>query len=344
MSELNELSNELHFEIYEGDPNINLDSDRFQKLEQTPEQSYIMDSLMAQMPMLMAADTLADSYKVVFPEGVTGSLMKLKQGGESSIIMGNEGISGHASLYKMAPEAALLGAFSVMSIATSQYFLTEIHSELKLINQKIDQIMDFLYGDKRAELLAEISFVQSAQQNYSSIMSHDTQRIATITGLQEARKTAMKDIEFYMSDLDSKSASNTKSFSDFKKLANDAFKVKESLELSMQLYIASGIMEAYFAQNFDPSFINSISESATQYINKCEKRILSDFSRMNAKLDSFKKVEDKVIKERCDTLIGLLSNGTESQLIRNMNVALDMTSRSREYYLNRNGEIYIRTA
>ena len=70
------------------------------------------------------------------------------------------------------------------------------------MRMNLDKILEFLYGDKKAELMAEISFVKYAYQNYNSIMSHESQRTATIASIQEAKKVAMKDIEFYMNDLD----------------------------------------------------------------------------------------------------------------------------------------------
>ena len=64
--------------------------------------------------------------------------------------------------------------------------------------------MDFLYGDKKAELMSEISFTKYAFENYASIMAHEAQRAATITSLQSAKKVAMNDIEFYIHDLNLK--------------------------------------------------------------------------------------------------------------------------------------------
>ena len=55
-------------------------------------------------------------------------------------------------------------------------------------------------------------------------MSHEHQKIATIISLQEARKIAMKDIEFYMSDLDS--LVKAKDVSDLDSFVNKSFQIK----------------------------------------------------------------------------------------------------------------------
>ena len=74
-----------------------------------------------------------------------------------------------------------------MAFASGQYFITQVNSELQKINQNIDKILEFLYGDKKAELLSEVSFVKYAYENFSSIMAHDEQRVATIASLQNAK-------------------------------------------------------------------------------------------------------------------------------------------------------------
>lgn len=110
--------------------------------------------------------------------------------------MGNLLVQLH--FYSMSTQAAIMGMFTAMSVASGQYFLSQINNEMRMMNMKLDEILEFLYGDKKAELMAEMSFIKYAYENYSSIMSHDQQRIATIVSLQEAKKVAMKDIEFIL--------------------------------------------------------------------------------------------------------------------------------------------------
>lgn len=58
------------------------------------------------------------------------------------------------------------------------------------------------------------------------------------------------------------------------KLVGNAFQIKESLELSIQLYGMSTILETYFSQNYDTEFIKYIDREMTAYIDKCEKECL----------------------------------------------------------------------
>ena len=78
----------------------------------------------------------------------------------------------------------------------------------------------------------------------------------------------MKDVEFYMRDLDS--IVNGKD--GIEKMVTNAFQIKESLELSIQLYGLSSVLETYFSENYDSEFIKYIDREMTAYIDKCEKK------------------------------------------------------------------------
>ena len=104
------------------------DQTRFTKLKLDDGQKMRVNALLQQAPMAMAAGTLSKAYTVTFPEGVPHVLTALKQGGFGTMVKGETGrFVGSASLYATASQAALLGVFTAMSIATGQYFLSEIN-------------------------------------------------------------------------------------------------------------------------------------------------------------------------------------------------------------------------
>ena len=321
------------------------DKSRFTKMEISSAQKMYVSSFLQQIPMAATAGTLTNAYTVSFPKGLPHTLTALKQGGFGSMIRENGKFAGSASFYSMAGQAALLSVFSTMSVATGQYFLTQINSELKMINQKIDRILEFLYGDKKAELMSEISFVKYAYENYSSIMVHEAQCEATITNLQGAKKVAVKDIEFYMSDLDTAVNDEAKKYADFDSLANKAFQIRESLELSMQLYIMSSMMEVYYSQNQDSSYIHYLESEMTAYTEKCEKRMLSSFSVLNRRMDDYKakpmeKIDKSVHTDKIGRLIDALNSGEESQTKKSLRYALHAAAEKSEYYFAADGNMY----
>ena len=323
------------------------DAAKFTRLDIVPAQQMQISALMQSVPLAAAAGTLSNTYSVTFPEGLPHTLTKLKQGGWGSMLRGADGkIAGSASFYQMSAQAAMLGAFTAMSVATGQYFMAQIHRELKMISLKMDKILEFLYGEKKAELMSEISFVKYAYQNFTSIMEHDVQRVATIASLQEAKKVAMKDIEFYLGDLDAKLVADAKGYAQLENLVAVSFQVRDSLELSIQLYIMSTLLEMQYAQNMDREFIVYLETEMTTYIEKCEKRILSSFSGLRARVDSYKaKPIEKIDKvpqlNKIGALIDSLNSGEESSARKVIRLILHASEKPVTYYVKQNGNLYI---
>ena len=340
-----------NFEIISCDKIADIESKPgFKKLEFTSSQKIQMGGLMQQLPAVVATGTLSEAYMVRFPDGISNAchLMEYKTGGLGTSIQGADGkIVGHASLENVSAQAAVLGAFNAMSIVSGQYFLAQINSELKTMNQNIDKILEFLYGDKKAELISEVSFVKSAYQNYSSVMEHEQQRFATLVSLQEAKKVAMKDIEFYMSDLDS--AVNSKSGSDIVAWTDKIFQIKDCLELSIQLYSMSSLLEIYYSQNYDTGYISNVEAEAGTYIGQCETRMLCSFSQLSTHIQNFKegplkKFDKPALEKKVNLVVDSFSRGTESEILKSIRSVMHASEAKAEYYVNSNGDLYLRTA
>lgn len=316
----------------------------FTELELGEGQKMQVEALLHQLPSVMAAEALADVYTVSFPAGISGSLMQYADGGVGSAIMGDKGIVGHASFHSLAPQALAMGCFTAMSIASSQYFLKQINNELKMMHSSLDKILEFLYGDKKAELLAEASFVKYAYENYDSIMRFEHQRAGVIASLLDTKKVAMKDIEFYLSDLDS-----AMSGKDVASIIDKVFQIKESLEFSMQLYGLSSLLEVHYAQNFDRNYLGNVEKDISIYIGKCEKRMLSDFSALKVMIEGakgplLKKVDNSMALKQLDEYIEALNNGEESKIRKSLKAALYASSQKAEYYITKEGAVYLKTA
>ena len=343
--------------ITPADRSINLHDGAFKKLELSKEEKSLISQVIGVVPSAASSFALSKACIVEFPKGVVGTLMKLKRGGNTTAIMNNNSIVAQASLHSISPAALTpLVVFEAMSFATGQYFMTEINRELKMMNLKIDKVLDFLYGDKRSELLAEISFVQSVFRNYRSIMTHDEQRVAVIASLQAARKIAMKDIEFYLTDLDSKSYGKFKDASEIKTSSAEIFKIKESLELSMQLFVAAYIAEIHVAQNYDDVYLSDVRSETEYFLKKCQSRIHGNFSAMLGKIQQFEQPESQVpmfglkkadpelplLKEKYESIKVTLNNGEDSELVITLRSAFKSFDNSNRYYMSEDGDLYLR--
>lgn len=338
-----------NFEIAPCDHVINFEeSGRFTKLKLNAAQKIHISAFMQNVLPVVATGMMTNAYVAKFPEGLPHTLTKLQQGGFGSMIKENGKFVGDASFYRMSVQAAVMGTFTAMSIASGQYFLSQINSEMRMINRKLDEILEFLYGDKKAELMAEMSFIKYAYENYSSIMCHEQQRIATIASLQEAKKVAMKDIEFYINDLETTVSDKTKDYAELEARTEKSFQIRECLELSQQLFVMSSMMEVYFAQNLDAEYLDSIEKDMLAYIDKCDKRMLGSFGALKGVINGYKpRVTEKIDKSVCEkqvgSLVDSLNGGEEAEMRKVVHSALYASERKMEYYFDNTGEIYIKS-
>ncbi len=308
-----------------------------------------INSLQQYLPSAAAAGTMATAYRVEFPKGLPHTLTALKQGGFGSMIRNDGKIVGSASMYSLSPQAALMGVFTFLSIFTGQFFLSSINKELGKLNQKIDSILAFLYGNKKAGLIAEFNFVTHTYNNCCSIMQHDLQRAATIASLQGAEKVAMQDMEFYIANLHQQIEGfieDKKNFMKIKSTTEKLLRDKDSLELSIQLYIMRCIMESYFAQNQDTEYLKSIQEDMMGYIEKCNERLLLDFGGWATIIKNFTpEAADARAKAKLEESFTSEVNTLQNKGIKTLKKAVDDSikaiSEPTEYYIDSEANVYM---
>ena len=344
------IEQKANFEIVPCDMSYDFDDkSRFHKLSLTSAQKMQMSGLVQQLPNAASTATIAQAYVAKFPEGLPHTLTALKQGGYGSMVRVDGKFAGTASFYELTSQAAVLGAFTAMSAVTGQYFLAEINNRMDKMGEKLDKILEFLYSDKKAELAAELSFTKYAHQNYASIMGHEQQKLATIVSLQEAQKVALKDMEFYMDDLDSKVDDSAKKYADLEMQAKDAFRSRNCLELAMQLYVTASLLEVYFSENFDVPYLKNVEDAVGFHIGRCENRMFGAFNRLSTKVTDHKqmtlgKIDKMPLMAQINEVLERRINGEESPLKKAMQSVLFAANQKAEYYLTPAGDIYTRAS
>lgn len=335
------------FKIQPCDPVMGFnDKDRYEMLKLTKEQKMQVNELLQHVPMAAAAGAMAGAYTVSFPKGLPHTLLSLKQGGVGSQIIENGRIVGSASFHQMLGQTAVLGAFTAISVITGQFFLAQITKELHMINKKIDDIQKFLYGEKKAELLSEVSFVKYACENYGHIMAHEQHRIATICSIQGAKKVAIKDVEFYMNDFYEKVNTHEKmDFQDLRNLIDRKIKyIRENLDLSLQLCLISSLMEVYYSENYEEEYINYVENDIKSYIKSSNKKMLESYGNLKGRLVNckvsgkerprFREYMQK-IEEAADSV-----DKNYQTLCDRLSDILHTTAKATEYYLTSDGNVY----
>lgn len=349
---LQDLQERHGFKITPCQSNLESGDKNFEMLKLTSEQKMQISELLQHVPAVATAGAMAGAYTVSFPQGLPHTLMKLKRGGFGSQIVdmaGNKEILGSASFYPMVAQAAVYGVFTAMSIATGQFFLGQINKELRMINQKLDEILKYLYEEKKAELLSEVFFVKYACDNYDSIMSDEAQRMATIGSIQQAKKIAMKDIEFYIKHLESEIESSAKQKFDALVQLKDGKIIPntENLEMSLQLYCMSSLMEVYYARNFENTYVKYVEDNINSYVESCTKKEYSIFNKMDAYFNNSKvpkNLKSKLLEYRTELSDREKSINNREKDMKKLSAVLQSTNKSAEYYIKMDGSVYYKTS
>ena len=329
-------------------------SSAYRKIPLSDKQRTQIRNLLPYLPEVGATNMLHQAWIVRYPKGYSVSnLMAYGKGGFGTPLMGEKGIEAHAAMYQAATQAAALGIFTALSAATGQYYLSRIDNQLLAINGKIDDVLNFLYGENRAELLAEVRFVKRIHDNYASIMMSDYQRLASITGLQNAQKIAVKDLEFYLGDLNR--ISNKSASSDFRHLCKaeeEAWNALRCIELALQLCVLGCILEMFLSENYDLSYVEYLKNEMISHINRCESTVLTSFSSIESRIKNygpkpFENVEarekEKYVKYIKNALIPY--NSEQDSPIRKMLEEVLKSAKSDEtYYMSNTGNVYLKKA
>ena len=345
------MSKEAGFKIVTLKKDIDFNSKEYEQLNLDGIQKSQLNALLNQVPAVAATGTLANAYSVSFPKGLPHTLTALNQGGFGSMIRDNGKFVGSASFYPLRAQAFALGAFTVVSAVTGQYFLAEINKKLGGINSKLDAIQKFLYADKRAELISELSFIKYAYDNYGLLLSNETQRIATLTNIQEAKKVAIKDMEFYRYQLYDNSALYGKYTEKEKKIYNE-IDLMGYYEASLQLYVMSGILEIFFSQNYNEAYVSYMRDDMLRNIKDAEDDAINLFEHFKKKL--YEHNEDlvefftlevgkkKKIIRTIDAHINGYKKGEDSAYRKTVHEALDLLNQKDAIYIDKDRDIYVK--
>ena len=324
----------------------------YKRLELSGAQQKQMSELADQMSATMDGIGANQSYYVLrCPDGLPNILTPFTDGSDamSTFVKAGGKIATQASVVY----SLIRIGFSLLALI-EQFFLRGIHEKLNVINRKIDEILEFLYGDKKAELLSAISFTRYAYENFSSIMEHEGQRNATIQSLQKVRMTAMQDVEFYLSDLHfTVSVDKDKRFpdrvSEIERIARKSIDQSSCLDLSIQLCMTANLLEIYYSQNYDPKYLRYVENDVGSYISRCEKQMIGDFSSLKTSLDfqwskKYGKEKEQVgqMCEQVQEKLDSLSNDKGDELKAKLAKALRSLQKATECCIGKDGNVYLK--
>ena len=224
-----------------------------------------VDALAQLAPSAIAAKEASSLYRVVYPQGVIGTLVE-HNGGYLSVMRNETGIVGHATYVPLQQTDALaLGAFSAMSVVTGQYYMHRLNQQMAEVQSKLDAVLDFLYDEKSCELYANAKTVNGIYENYSTIVNNAGHRAAALAAIQQAKTVSEKNVQFYYRDMN-KTADQINPSKLEQRIINSLRDILGNYAQSINLYGICSILEIFLSQNFSKSFMTFIEKDLKQHI------------------------------------------------------------------------------
>lgn len=235
------------------------DTSKYIKLDDQAAQQ--ISSVLEYLRSGALGEALSGAYRVEFPEGLSGVLIPH---GDGFLAMlrdpETKKFLAQGTLYSLDSLGLMYNTFSALSMATGQYFMRQINSNLRDIQTKLNEVLDFLYTDKSCEIYAEAKMVFSIYRNAVSIMKHPEQRTAALQTIQSAKILSERSIQFYYRDMKKLAAKH----GSLDALENDL----NNYTQAVSLYGVCSVLEIVLSENYDENFMKYIEKELKRHVEK----------------------------------------------------------------------------
>lgn len=237
-----------------------------------------VNMLLQQLPLstvILQNNALNGAFKVVVPEGATGTLMKYKNGLLGTPIIGeNKKIVAHAGLEEIKSVSLTpVMLFSAISVITGQYFMSKIDENLSKLEKNVNEIIELIYDEKESDNLAIYNFFKYININLQTLIDNREMKIATLTNIQNYNNKLHSNILFYsksikrlIKDLKLVTESNSlsgKKLDRVQEIDNKIEKIMKQQHLCYQLLCIGKVCEIQIAQCYDKEYYSNLIKDLT---------------------------------------------------------------------------------
>ena len=269
------------------DINVVNEKDGFRRIDDTLAGR--LNGLLAQLPHMVAENYGGEAYKVIFDRGL-GTLQESAQ--HPGYLLGNvvgkanNDIKDVALLQRLSSAPQIVsGIFSVMSIVTGQYYMSQINDKLEKLEKGVASIEQFIENDKKSRLQGNLMFLRSIQSDLRYIKLDGTHKQATITNIQQIEREAVSDILFYqmqINDLKNLSFEKDKAV-DVVENIEKAYSNLSGYWCALYLYCYAAYEKIIVLDETDEAYIESVKSNL---IGKCED-YKNNLEQWNMKIESY---------------------------------------------------------
>jgi len=163
--------------------------------------------------------------------------------------------------------AIAANVFAVMSVVTSQYYLTEINNGISHIDSKVADIKSILLDEKKARIWANDQMLTQIYKNITIIMNNPYERQTIMTQILAIKKDSLSDICFFnlqirnrLKNLDPKMKST-----DIETCIQEVMEYLPEFRLSIVLYEKAILLEMLIAELDDPDYLSNMIDAIQEY-------------------------------------------------------------------------------
>ena len=156
------------------------------------------------------AKVVEGAYRAILPHGTHMGNSRKTAGLFSGTIFGENGLAGTGEFEKIDPiyvsrlPQAVAAVYSVAAIVTSQYYLSEINKNIESLQHGINDIKQFLFNEKRAQVWADEQILDQIIRRFGNIMEDPIEKQAVLANLIDMERNALASIKFYQYQIEHK--------------------------------------------------------------------------------------------------------------------------------------------
>ena len=218
------------------------------RVEGTPREKEHIGSasmLLTQLPSLLGVKELTGAYKVVLPPGKVGELMTLKngalQGLNNTTLVGESGkIVGSAGLQSLSALASPMIVFSVLSMVTGQYFMSQINNSIKELSESIEEVQVQIDTSSESKVFAGSILLKEIKNDWNLILGSESLKSAMVNSIIQSISELTATCYYFENRLNYKISELNKVYSTTRKCAeesliNDIRRSMDFLKYSIEL-------------------------------------------------------------------------------------------------------------
>ena len=229
-------------------------------------------------------------------------------------------IIGQANLVNAGESAlgvanAVSSVMNVASMIVGQYYMSKLSDQLGELNAKVDEILERLEDDIRAEMKADMKLLRNISVFVAEIFENDDERNRTRIRLDSMEKSALKCLEKVNTMLQRSCDSEVKTYADFEKKMPDIERWR-------------GYQNTFYEIMYIISELDYLLSKETKSRERCNETLsncFTDCQKSGEKIKNFgEKLEEKLHKKWLDSMSFLMPFGFLSLDLQNVSLDLQI--------------------